>query len=102
MNHIILRHYFLTLQVEDISLLETIEGRDTKEKLVFEGENNSDSSSIELVRCSQYSCGEEMQSDEVFDGTTSSGREDANSGDSCLKHSYKNNVLASNVAPLPF
>ncbi|KAI3673372.1 hypothetical protein L6452_39490 [Arctium lappa] len=81
------------IMVEDISLLETIEGRDRKENLVFEGENNDSSSSTELVRCSQYSCGEEMQSDEVFDGTTTSRSEDANSGDSYLKYSYKNNAF---------
>lgn len=81
------------IMVEDISLLETIDGRDRKENLVSEGENDGESSSTELVRCSQYSCGEAMQSDEVFDGTTTSRNEDANSGDSYLKYSYKNNAF---------
>ncbi|XP_024977152.1 DNA annealing helicase and endonuclease ZRANB3 [Cynara cardunculus var. scolymus] len=84
------------IMVEDVSLLETIEGRDKTENLLFEGENDGESSSIELVRCSQYSCGEEMQSDEVFDGTTISRNEDANSSDSYLKYSYKNNAF---IAP---
>ncbi|CAI9284011.1 unnamed protein product [Lactuca saligna] len=66
------------IMVDDVALLETVEEREMDKNLFFSGECNDESSGNELVRCSQYSYSGQIQSDEVFNGATTSRSKDAN------------------------
>ncbi|KAI3717740.1 hypothetical protein L1987_69534 [Smallanthus sonchifolius] len=75
--------------IEDVSLLKTIEEKDKEENLIFEGE--SDDGFSEPVICSQYASGEEIQSDDVLREATTSKSEDE-VFDQFLKYCYKKNA----------
>ncbi|KAL8226611.1 hypothetical protein R6Q57_016443 [Mikania cordata] len=83
------------IMIEDVSLLKTVEEKDKGENLIFEEENDGESSAIEPVICSQYEPGEEMQSDKVFEEATTSKSEDVAFGP-FLKYCYKK---TANIVP---
>lgn len=80
------------MQIEDVSLLKTIEKKDKDENLIFEVESDSESFAMEPVICSQYAPGEETQPVDVLDESTTSKSEDAAFGP-FLKYCYKKTVL---------
>lgn len=62
----------------------------------FEGEEIDESSDIDPVRCSQYATGDDIQSDEVVNGPTTSASEDENPFGPFAKYCYKKKVIATN------
>nr|GEV10233.1 DNA annealing helicase and endonuclease ZRANB3 isoform X1 [Tanacetum cinerariifolium] len=74
------------IMVEDIFKLESVKQIDTKDNLVFEGEEIDESSDIDPVRCSQYASGDDML---FYNEPTTSTSKDGNPFGPFLKYCYK-------------
>lgn len=91
------------IMVDGVSLLENVEEREREierdDNLLFSGECDDESSDNEIVRCSQYSYGEEILSDEVFDGPTTSTTQDANQETIVSNGTVAGKTVLSHISP---